>query len=104
MDIFSIKFKYDALKSKRNQEKHGISLEEAKALWAEPGIEIQARTVDESRFLRIGKLGAEYYSCVFTIREHSIRLISARRSRINEEKIYEEKIENEKAAKKNQGE
>lgn len=92
-------FEYDELKSKKNQEKHGISLEEAKSLWTVPGVVVQARTADEPRFLRVGKLNEKFYSCVFTIRKEAIRLISARRSREEEMRFYKEKIENEKTDK-----
>jgi len=35
-------FEYDAQKSAKNKVKHGISLEEAKALWSVPAVEIEA--------------------------------------------------------------
>jgi uncharacterized DUF497 family protein len=52
-------FEYDLKKSIINKSKHGISLEEAKMLWNVPAIEIEARTVDELRFMIVGKLGGE---------------------------------------------
>jgi len=83
-----MKFEYDHEKSLANHAKHGISLEEAKLLWSVPVVEIEARTVDESRFMVIGKIKGKFYSCVFTKRADVIRLISARRSRKSEEKVY----------------
>lgn len=50
-----MKFEYDQKKSKANQSKHGISLEEAKGLWFVPSVELEAKTVDEPRFMIIGK-------------------------------------------------
>lgn len=90
-----MKFEYDLQKSKANQLKHGISFEETKALWSAVAVEIPARTSGETRFLRIGKIGGKFYSCVFTVRNSQIRLISARRSRAEEEIIYAEIIQNE---------
>ena len=98
-----MKFEYDSKKSQLNRQKHGISLEEAKELWLLIGIEIQARTEDEPRLLRIGKFKEKFYSCIYTSRKDVIRLISARRSRREEEKIYEEKIKNEETREENQG-
>ena len=54
MDILYMEFEYDPQKSELNRQKHGISLEEAKALWTVAGVVIKARTMDEARFLRIG--------------------------------------------------
>ena len=42
-----------------------------------------------------------FHSCVYTVRQDVIRLISARRSRKEEEKIYEERIKDEETREKN---
>ena len=52
-------------------------------------IEIPARTEDEPRFVVIGKIAGKYWSAVITYRNDSIRLISVRRSRIEEVALYE---------------
>lgn len=88
-----MKFEYDPKKSIVNRSKHGISLEEAKELWLVPSIEVKARTMDEPRFMIIGKIRGKFYSCIYTMRNNVIRLISARRSRASEESIYHEHIE-----------
>ena len=47
-------FEFDPIKSKSNQEKHGINFVDAQALWGDPELlEIPARTTDEPRFLVI---------------------------------------------------
>ena len=87
-----MEFEFDKNKSVSNKQKHGINLEEASALWAAPHIEI-AKTLDEPRFMVIGKVHGKFYSCVYTTRGVGIiRLISARRSRKAEEVIYHEPI------------
>ena len=89
-----MKFEYDPNKSAINKQKHGISLEDARLLWLVPHVEIQAKTVDELRYMIIGKIGDKLYSCIYTIRDIDVvRLISARRSRKSEEVIYYEYIE-----------
>jgi uncharacterized DUF497 family protein len=87
-----MKFEHDIKKSLINKTKHGLSLEEARALWLSPFVEIEAKTVGEQRFMVIGKIGEKHYSCIYTTRGSVIRLISARRSRRSEEQIYNEHI------------
>ena len=83
-------FEYDERKSRSNLKKHGISFDEAQALWNDPYlIEIPARTTDEERFLVIGKIQEKHWSAVITPRDGNIRIISVRRSRIEEVAIYE---------------
>ena len=54
-------FEYDPDKSEGNQRKHGIDFEEAQKLWADPDLmEIPARTVDEPRWLVIGRIDSEH--------------------------------------------
>ncbi|MCB1863741.1 MAG: BrnT family toxin, partial [Gammaproteobacteria bacterium] len=60
------------------------------ALWNDPYlVEITARTIDEERFLVIGKIQKKHWSAVITPRDGNIRIISVRRSRIEEVAIYE---------------
>jgi uncharacterized protein len=88
-----MEFEYDEQKSLLNEKKHGISLTEARELWSVPRVEMPARAVDEARFITVGKLRGKFYSCIFTIRGPRIRLISARRSRVEEERDYHETID-----------
>lgn len=83
-------FEYDPKKSTLNLEKHGIDFDRAQNLWCDPDLlEIPAKTVDEPRYLVIGKIGGKHWSAVITYREETIRLISVRRSRQEEIDIYE---------------
>ncbi len=52
-------------------------------------LEIPAKTTDEPRFLVIGQIADKHWSAVVTPRNESIRIISVRRSRIEEVAIYE---------------
>lgn len=100
---FSIDFEYDLNKSENNLKKHGISFEEAKHLWLVPAVEVEAKTEDEPRFIRIGKLNGKFYSCIFTVRKGRVRIISVRRSRREEQKIYWEKMKDEENKEKDKG-
>jgi len=83
-------FEFDDRKSQTNLEKHGIDFVDAQALWRDPDlIEIPARTADEPRFLIVGRIAGKHWSAVVTTRGSTIRIISVRRSRIEEVAIYE---------------
>ena len=83
-------FEFDQSKSKSNRNKHGIDFLEAQALWNDANLlEIPAKTVDEPRFVVIGKIELKHWSAVVTYRNEIIRIISVRRSRDEEVKLYE---------------
>jgi uncharacterized DUF497 family protein len=83
-------FEYDPKKSRSNRDKHGIDFEKAQAIWDDANyLEIPAKTVDELRWLVIGKIGDKCFSAVITYRGENIRIISVRRSRDEEVELYE---------------
>lgn len=85
-----MEFEFDPAKSAANQDKHGIDFTRAQALWADPlYVEVPARTVDEPRWLVVGRIGSRYWSAVVTYREERVRIISVRRSRVEEVAIYD---------------
>ena len=83
-------FEFDEAKSQSNLEKHGINFVQAQELWKDPDlIEIPAKTTDEPRSLIIGRLEKKHWSAVITHRSENIRIISVRRSRLEEVALYE---------------
>ena len=83
-------FEYDENKSQSNLAKHGIDFVEAQQLWNDPNVlEIPSRIQDELRFVVIGKISSKHWSGVITYRDQNIRIISIRRSRIQEVSLYE---------------
>ena len=85
-----MEFEFDKRKSQINKRKHGIDFIEAQPLWNDPDrIEIPAKTIDEERFLIIGKISDKYWSTIITYRDERVRIISVRRSRKEEIDIYE---------------
>lgn len=85
-----MKFEFDPGKSDKNKEKHGIDFFQAQALWDDIDlIEIPVKTVDEPRFLVIGKITGKHWSGIITYRGDDIRMISVRRSRKEEVDLYE---------------
>jgi len=85
-----MEFEFDHRKSQINKKKHGINFIEAQALWNDlDHIEIPAKTIDEERFLIIGKISDKCWSAIITYRNEKTRIISVRRSRKEEIDIYE---------------
>lgn len=57
------KFEFDENKSLSNLQKHGIDFVDAQQLWADVNLlEIPAKTVDEPRFLVIGKIAGKHWA------------------------------------------
>ena len=85
-----MEFEYDAEKSRTNADKHGIDFEHARNLWQDAGrLILPTRSESEARFLTIGKIADRHFTAVFTERAGKVRLISVRRSRMEERDLYE---------------
>ena len=85
-----MEFEFDKPKSRANKLKHGIDFMEAQALWLdERRVEIEARTGSEQRYVAIAVQNGRHWTAVITYRSERIRIISVRRSRIEEVNIYE---------------
>ncbi len=83
-------FEFDDQKSRINREKHGIDFVQTQELWNDPYlVEIPAKTVDEPRFMLIGRIKGKHWSAVITHRSKNIRIISVRRARPEEVTLYE---------------
>ena len=85
-----MKFEFDSTKSAANKAKHGIDFVAAQALWEDPDyIERSARSATEPRRQVIGRIEQTTWSAFVTIRhEETIRIISVRRARPDEETLY----------------
>ena len=87
-------FEWDDAKERINKMKHGIDFDTASSVFSDPlRIEIfdnKHSTLSEERYMTIGKInGATYIlSVVYTERNESIRLISARHANAAERKAY----------------
>ena len=84
-----MEFEFDQAKSEANRLKHGIDFVQAQELWKDLyALQIQAKSETEPRFALIASMQGKVWSVFFTERNSKIRIISARRSRINEEDLY----------------
>ncbi len=87
-----ISFEYDPVKSAINHQKHGIDFYEAMALWESEVLELPSYPgSDEGRWLVIGTITEKCWTVVITRRGERVRIISARRSRKEEERLYHER-------------
>ena len=86
-----MEFEFDQAKSEANLLKHGIDFVQAQELWKDLyALKIQAKSDTEPRFALIARVEGKVWSVFFTERGSKIRIISARRSRTNEENLYHE--------------
>jgi uncharacterized DUF497 family protein len=91
-----MEFEWDNKKNRENRIKHGVSFEQAIAIWDSVHLEVEeiARSEDgESRSATIGWIGEMLYLAVWTARGGKIRLISVRRARKDEERVFAKKIQ-----------
>ena len=90
-----VKFEWDQAKNRSNQQKHGISFEEAKSVfYNEYAIQYfdEENSEIEDRFLMVGlSLESRVLLVCHCDRDEgrSIRIISARKATNNERKFYE---------------
>ncbi|MFO1462989.1 MAG: BrnT family toxin [bacterium] len=85
-------FEFDDLKSRNNLQKHGIDFHQAQDLWKGPYVHFSARTEFENRFAIIGPIEGKLYTCIYTMRNDRVRIISCRRAREKEAKLYEKSL------------
>ena len=85
-----MQFEFDPAKSAANRAKHGIDFEQAQALWDDPWLIVApAKTLDEPRFIGIGRIEGRHWAAIWTPRAGGLRIISVRRARKEEISVYE---------------
>lgn len=93
--ILNLMYEWDERKNKINQEKHGISFENAKRVFE--GLVLQNADTrfdyNEPRFRAIGAIESLVMVVIYTVREGSIRLISARLANQKEREAYHEAVQ-----------
>jgi hypothetical protein len=84
-----MRFEFDPEKSAANKVKHGIDFVEAQGIWNDAHrLEAPARSLNEPRFLVIGRIKQKTWSGFITYRHETIRIISVRRAHPQEEARY----------------
>jgi uncharacterized DUF497 family protein len=82
------RFEWDQDKNKANLNKHGIDFEDASEVFYGPILIRGSNRNSEERWVAIGISHDRILSVIFTRRNDSIRIISARHPRPNEKRAY----------------
>ena len=94
--IKPLRFEWDPKKDAINRKKHGISFEDAKAVFYDEFailFDDPDHSTDEDRFLIIGEIESEQICIVshcYRSNDNVIRIISARKATKSEQRIYHE--------------
>ncbi len=91
-----VDFEWDPVKDRANEQKHGISFDDAKAVFLDTQLLVEDATRPdhgERRSKAIGRVGAAIVTVIFTDREDGRRLISARRAKKDERERYRQSAE-----------
>lgn len=86
-------FEWDDTKAATNEEKHGVSFEQAREVFRDPfAIELldDRAAYGEDRYILIGMSSSGFLVVVHTDREDRHRIISARKAEPNERRFYHE--------------
>lgn len=81
-------FEWDENKRIANIAKHGIDFEDALGVFFEPHLDEPLSYPHEARRKALGPIGGRLVAVIYTWRGTSIRIISARRARANEQRAY----------------
>ena len=88
-------FEWDPEKATRNRRKHGVSFHEAATVFADPlavTYHDPDHSISEERFITVGMSRTDRVLLVaHSDRGENIRIISARKTTVQERKHYEEK-------------
>jgi uncharacterized DUF497 family protein len=78
-------FEWDEHKRHANLEKHGIDFIRASEIFdGRPIVTVPSANTSEERYLSVGRIEGHVITVVWTLRSETIRIISARRSRLDE--------------------
>jgi uncharacterized DUF497 family protein len=90
-----VNFEWDPEKATRNRRKHGVSFHEAATVFADPlavTYHDPDHSISEERFITVGMSRTDRVLIVaHSDRGENIRIISARKTTVQERKHYEEK-------------
>ncbi len=85
-----MRVEFDAEKDRLNQERHGLSLARAAAIFDNFRIDDEDDREDygETRYVSLGRTGSMVVVCVWTPRGEAARIISLRKAEKDEREIY----------------
>lgn len=83
-------FEWDEAKSVSNSQKHGVTFEDATAIWDDPMFaELHLVSEPEDRWAVIGQVAkGGFLTAIITYRDERVRIISARKATKKEADLY----------------
>ena len=81
-------FEWDENKRQSNIDKHGLDFEDVIAIFLEPHLDFALKYKAEQRRQATGLVSGRLVAVIYTMRDNTVRIISARRARKNEERAY----------------
>ena len=82
-------FEWDEAKRQKNLEKHSLDFRDVLLIFdGRPVVHVPALNNDEARFVSVAKIGAKFYTVIWTWRTDHRRIISFRRARDGEKSAY----------------
>lgn len=85
---------WDKDKARINEEKHGVTFEEAAEVLLGHCLKLASNAKSEQRYIAISRNRGEYLTVVYTERKLATRIISARHSSAKEKLLYERDFNN----------
>jgi hypothetical protein len=87
-------FEWDDNKKRTNDEKHGVSFEDAPIVFSGEVVTFvdDRQPYGEERFISLGALQGRVIVIVHTRRNQVMRIISMRKANAKEQKIYQERL------------
>ncbi len=85
---------WDKDKTRINEEKHGVTFEEAAEVLLGHCLKLASNAKSERRYVAISRNRGEYLTVVYTERKLATRIISARHSSAKEKLLYERDFNN----------
>jgi uncharacterized protein len=86
-----MEFEWDPAKAEANLHKHGVSFRAARAVFDDHGLIEEPDDLvgyGEERWKAVGLMGLNLIAVIFTMRGHTVRIISARRATKDEQREY----------------
>jgi uncharacterized protein len=83
-----MEFVFDVRKAQKVLDERGIDLRDMVPIFLGNRIEQRSDQNGEERWLTVGELNGKCFAVVYTRRGDTIRIITARRARSNEERAY----------------
>ena len=89
MSLFKREIRLGSREEREQRAKHGLNLTAVTVLWSGPVLTLPSTQPGELRHLAIGLIEGRHWTVVYAPRGDTLRLISARRSRLHEKKLFQ---------------